>query len=251
MITDEAMQAQTPETGRDGVRMAPVRSARREAFLEVSVFLFLIVPSMLLSFFVTRQGKVDFVFVSISTILRDLALVSLILFFLWRNGEPVSVIGWRTRQLERNIFLGVVLYFPLLFVISLVEQLLSAAGLSQPAVPAPSLFDIRGRWEIALAVLLVAVIAISEETIFRGYLTARFQTATRSTTIAVLLSAVIFALGHGYEGSLGVVTVGVMGLAFNLIYLWRKSLVTPIVLHFLQDFIAIVLVRYLQGAPSA
>lgn len=251
MIAGETVQAQTPEISRDTARLAPFKSTRKEALLEVLVFLFLIVPSMVLSFFVTRQGKVSFVFVSISTILRDLALVCLILFFLWRNGEPVSVIGWRSRRLERNIFLGVVLYFPLLFVLSLVEQLLSAAGLSQPAVPGPALFDIRGRWEIALAVLLVAVVAISEETIFRGYITNRLQIATKSTTAAVPLSAVIFALGHGYEGSLGVATVGIMGLAFNLIYLWRKSLVTPVVLHFLQDFIAIIVVRYLQGAPSA
>jgi membrane protease YdiL (CAAX protease family) len=251
MVTDETVRAQTPETGRDTAPTIPLKSARKQAILEVLVFLFLIVPSMVLSFFVTRQGKVNFVFVSVSTILRDLALVCLILFFLWRNGEPVSVVGWRSRHLERNIFFGVVLYLPLVFVLSLVEQLLSAAGLSQPAVPAPSLFDIRGRWEIALAVTLIAVVAVSEETIFRGYLTARLSTATRSTTAAVLLSAVIFALGHGYEGSLGVVTVGVMGLAFNLIYLWRKSLVTPIVLHFLQDFTAIIVLRYLQGAPSA
>jgi membrane protease YdiL (CAAX protease family) len=251
MITNEAVQTQPPEIGQDRVRTAPSKSGRKEAILEVLVFLFLIVPSMVFSFFVTRQGRVSFVLVAVSTILRDLALVCLILFFLWRNGEPVSVIGWRSRRLARNILLGLVLYLPLVFVISQVEQLLSAAGLSQPSVPGPSLFKIQGRWEIVLAVVLVAVIAISEETIFRGYLTARLGTATRSATAAVLLSAVIFALGHGYEGSLGVVTVGVMGLAFNLIYLWRKSLVTPIVLHFLQDFIAIIVLRYLQGAPSA
>ncbi len=251
MITSEALQAQTPETDRDTARMAPFLSTRKEAILEVLVFLFLIVPSMVLSFFVTRQGKLNFVFVSISTILRDLALVGLILFFLWRNGEPLSVIGWRSRHLTRAILLGVALYFPFLLVISQVEQLLSAAGLSQPSVPAPALFDIRGRWEIALAVVLVAVVAISEETIFRGYLMARLQVATKSTTVAVLLSAVIFALGHGYEGSLGVATVGVMGLIFSLLYLWTKSLVTPTVLHFLQDFIAIVVLRYLHGASPA
>ncbi len=50
-------------------------------------------------------------------------------------------------------------------------------------------------------------------------------------------------MGHGYEGSLGVVTVGIMGLIFNVIYLWRKSLVAPMVMHFLQDFISIVLVH--------
>ncbi len=247
MITDETAQVHPGET----VHTTPFRPVRKEAILEILVFLFLIVPSMALSFFVTRQGKLDFVFVSISTILRDLALVCLILFFLWRNGEPVSVIGWRSGHLTRRILLGAALYFPFLLVVTQVEQLLSAAGLSQPSVPAPDLFDIRGRWEVALAVMMVAVVAVSEETIFRGYLMARLQVATKSMTVAVLLSAFIFALGHGYEGSLGVATVGVMGLIFSLLYLWTKSLVTPTVLHFLQDFIAMIVLRYLQGGSSS
>jgi membrane protease YdiL (CAAX protease family) len=248
MITNDTTQVQASETDRQKTSAAAPRAARKEATLEVLVFLFLIVPSMALSFFVTRQGKLDFVFVSISTILRDLGLVCLILFFLWRNGEPVGVVGWKSADLMRTIVLGAALYFPFLLVISYIERLLSAAGLSQPSVPAPALFDIQGHWEMALAVVLVAVVAVSEETIFRGYLMARLNVATKSMTMAVLLSAVLFALGHGYEGSLGVVTVGVMGIVFSLLYLWTKSLVTPIVLHFLQDFIAIVVLRYLQGS---
>ena len=122
-------------------------------------------------------------------------------------------------------------------------QLLTAIGLSSSAEPGPSFFHVGGRWEVALAVVLVAVVAVSEETIFRGYLVRRLQAATSSTTAAVLLSSVIFALGHGYEGSLGAVTVGVMGLIFALLYLWRQSLIVPIVLHFLQDFLAIVVAR--------
>lgn len=247
----DTLQTLTPETDTIRGPVPPAGLARRGAFLEVLVFLFLIVPSMALSFFVTGRAAAGFVFVAVSTILRDLSLVCLILFFLWRNGEPVRVIGWQSRRLERNVFLGVVLYFPLVFVISLVQQLLIAAGLPAPTEPRPTLFGIQGQWEIGLAVVMVAVIAVSEETIFRGYLTLRFQAATGSMTVAVLLSAVIFALGHGYEGSLGVVTVGIMGLAFNLVYLWRKSLVAPIILHFLQDFIAIVLLRYLQGTSPA
>ena len=43
-----------------------------------------------------------------------------------------------------------------------------------------------------------------------------------------------------------VVTVGVMGLAFGLVYMWRQSLVAPIVMHFLQDFIGIVLLPWLR-----
>jgi membrane protease YdiL (CAAX protease family) len=99
--------------------------------------------------------------------------------------------------------------------------------------------------ELALAVVLVAVVAVAEETIFRGYLLLRFRTVLGSTTAMVLLSSFIFALGHGYEGTAGLVTVGVMGAVFALVYLWRGSLTAAVVMHFLQDFVGIVLVPLL------
>ena len=224
---------------------APV-DVRRERLLEVCVFLFLIVPSMILSFFITRQGMAGFVFVAVSAIFRDLALVSLVLFFVWRNGESTRVLGWRFQHPTRDLILGLVLYLPMFFVVAVLESILSNVGFSQPQTPGPSFFQFRGQMEVALAVLLVAVVAVSEETIFRGYLFLRLRTVTGSTTVALVLAAVVFALGHGYEGSLGVVTVGIMGLIFNLVYLWTGSLITPMVLHFIQDFIGIVLAHYLK-----
>ena len=219
---------------------------RKERLLEVSVFLFLIVPSMLLSFFITRQGMASFVLVAVSAIARDLALVSLILFFAWRNSESIDVLGWRFRHSTRDFILGFALYVPMFFVIALLESVLSNVGFSAPRTPGPSFLQFRGQMEVVLAILLVAVVAVSEETIFRGYLFLRLRTVTGSTTSALLLAAMVFALGHGYEGSLGVVTVGAMGLVFNLVYLWTGSLITPMVLHFIQDFIGIVLVHYLK-----
>jgi uncharacterized protein len=220
--------------------------SRRAIVLELGVFLFLIVPSMVLSFFAAGEDKINFVLLAVSTIFRDLALVSLILFLAWRDKEPVSRLGLSAKNLDSNILLGFVLYIPFLSVIGLVTQLLTAIGLPSSSEPGPSFFHVGGRWEMALAVVLVVVVAVSEETIFRGYLIRRLQAATSSTTAAVLLSSIIFALGHGYEGSLGAVTVGVMGLVFALLYLWRQSLIVPIVLHFLQDFLAIVVAPYLQ-----
>jgi membrane protease YdiL (CAAX protease family) len=64
------------------------------------------------------------------------------------------------------------------------------------------------------------------------------------------LSAVVFSLGHGYEGAAGVVTVGAMGFALALVYLWRRSLAAPITMHFLQDFIAVILAPLLTHGPK-
>jgi membrane protease YdiL (CAAX protease family) len=214
-------------------------------FIEVSVFLFLILPSMALSFFAIKQGSLGFVLVAISAILRDLALVSLILFFIWRNREPASRIGWTFKNSKKEIGLGIVLFIPLSFGTGLLENGLQAVGFSVPSTPLPSFLAARGMVEFLLALVLVVIVALAEETIFRGYLILRFKDVTASPTAAVLLSAAIFSLGHGYEGSAGVVTVGVMGMVFALIYMWRKSLVAPIVMHFLQDFIGIVLLPLL------
>jgi membrane protease YdiL (CAAX protease family) len=215
--------------------------SQKEQLLEISVFLFLIVPSMVLSFFVIRQGTLGFSFTAFSVILRDLALVSLILFFLWRNGEPLARLGWNFKNGWKDVPLGVGLFIPMFLGAALLDHFLQAAGFSAPATPMPSFLRAKGGAEIILAAVLVVVVALAEETIFRGYLLLRFQGLKMRPVWAALLSAFIFSLGHGYEGSSGVMTVGAMGLVFALVYLWRGSLVAPIVMHFLQDFIGIVL----------
>ena len=218
---------------------------RTEQLIEMAVFLFLIVPSLVLSFFMIKQGSMSFMLTAVSIILRDAALVSLILFLLWHNGESIDRIGWSFRNGWRDVALGLGLFLPLLYGTGLLERALQAGGFSAPSTPLPSFLTAKGTAESLMASLLVIVVAIAEETMFRGYLILRLKAVTASPAAAVVLSAVIFALGHGYEGSAGVVTVGVMGLVFAVIYLWRKSLIAPIVMHFLQDFISIILLPVL------
>lgn len=219
-----------------------------QQLVEVSVFLFLIVPSMALSLFAVKQGSLNFVLVASSTILRDLALVGLILLLLSRNGEPIRSIGWTFENGWKNISLGILLFIPLFFGAGLLESAFRAAGLSAPSTPLPSFLTAKGYGEFILAFVLVVVVAVAEETVFRGYLILRFKGITGSVTAAVILSAAIFSLGHGYEGSAGLATVGFVGIAFALVYVWRKSLIVPIVMHFLLDFISIVLLPLLGSA---
>lgn len=220
-------------------------TSRPAELAEVLIFLALIVPSMLMDFFLFRQQKTGFILVAWATMVRDLTLVCLILFFLWRARESVRAIGWVFEHAWREVALGAVLYVPFFFATGYLAAAFESAGLSGPKKPAPAFLEANGTAQLILAAALVVVVAISEETIFRGYLILRFNQLTRSTVVAVVLSSVIFAMGHGYEGTSGVATVGVMGLIFAIIYLWRKSLVAPMVMHFLQDFIGIVIVPWL------
>jgi membrane protease YdiL (CAAX protease family) len=223
--------------------------ARRVQGVEIAVFLFLIVPSLVLSFFALRIGHAGFTLTAVATIFRDLALVGLVAYFLWRNGEPMASVGWRTRGASLEVGIGAVLFIPVFYFIAGLETLLKSIGLTTPPMPSPSL-EAKGRPEIVLALVLVIVVAVAEETIFRGYLLMRFEGAGLKPAASIVLSALVFSLGHGYEGSAGVVSVGVMGAIFAVVYLWRKSLVAPMTMHFLQDFIAIVLLPLLRSGSQ-
>lgn len=228
-----------------------IRSAgapsRKEQWIELSVFVFLIVPSMALSFFAVKQGSLGFVVVAVSTILRDLSLVALILFFAWRNHEPATVIGWNAGRGWPEIVLGMVLFIPVFLGGAWLESALHAVGFSLPATPLPSLDPAPDPSQLLLATILVAVVAFAEETIFRGYLMLRLTALTKSPAVAVALSALVFSIGHGYEGSAGVITVGALGAVFAVVYLWRGSLLAPVTMHFLQDFIGIVVGPLIVG----
>src|SRR5579872_6928722 len=124
----------------EGIGIAP---SRQEQAVELAVFLFLIVPSLVLSLFVVRQGGLNFVFVAVATILRDLGLVSLILFFLWRNRESNVRIGWTSQHAGKEIVLGAALFVPLFFGAALLDKALLWCRLSPPATPHPSFLEVR------------------------------------------------------------------------------------------------------------
>jgi membrane protease YdiL (CAAX protease family) len=217
---------------------------RRTLLLELLVFLSLIVPSLLLSALVRQQEPLGFAVTAVAIITRDASLVALVIYFLWRNRESLQSIGWG-RFRVKEVLIGLGLFVPTSFVIFVLDSLLRAAGLSGPQ-QMPTFLLAKGTPEMVLGVVLAVVVAIAEETIFRGYLFLRLASVTRSKTLAVLLTSAIFALGHGYEGEVGMVTVGVMGAIFALVYLWRKSLVAPIVMHLMQDLLAIVVLPNLH-----
>jgi len=218
---------------------------RRQEALELGVFLLLIVPSLALSFAAVRQGMVPFPVVAASTILRDAGLVALILLFCSRAHEPLAAIGWTSRTAWREIALGVVLSAFVLVGAQALESVLREVGFSGPQAPAPSLVPAPTLAEILLSLLLVAVVAVAEETIFRGYLILRIRNILGSRAWAVVFSTLVFAVGHGYEGSAGVLTVAATGLVFALVYVWRQSLVAPVLMHFLLDLTALVLLPLL------
>jgi len=233
---------------------APPSPTQAAQIVELAIFLLLLMPQLVLALFVPVEmaTPIDFPSVASAIILRDVALVALVAFFLWMSGEargerPFACLGWDLRDASKEMAIGVALFLPMTLSAAIVDALLRAAGLEGPSTPAP-IFAPEGALEIALAVLLVVVVAIAEETIFRGYLIHRFHRLSGSLPLAITASSLLFAIGHGYQGPSGVIVVGVIGFLLALVYVWRKTLVAVTTMHFLQNFIGIVLAPALAGS---
>ena len=82
-----------------------------------------------------------------------------------------------------------------------------------------------------------------EELAFRGYLQKQFQAITGSVAWAVLIQAVVFGIGHLYEGVSAVLRIMLFGVLFGLLALWRKSLRPGIIAHAWSDIFGVIIFR--------
>ena len=83
--------------------------------------------------------------------------------------------------------------------------------------------------------------AVTEEVLFRGYAMERIEELSGSRIVAVVVSCAIFTLAHvsawGWSHEL---TVAIGGLAFSLLYLWRRNLWVNTIAHFIVDAVSVL-----------
>jgi uncharacterized protein len=221
------------------------QQSRKQQAVEVCVFLTLIVPASLLSLFTVSQWHSGFVLTAISVMLRDVSLCSLVLYLVWKNGEPLSSIGWSGRVWPLQIAVGVTIFPAVLIGTYLFALFCLRLGFSSPRTAFRAALAVQELWQLPVGILLCAVVAAVEETIFRGYLLLRLRAATGNLGIAVVLSTVIFTAGHSYEGGAGMAAVTLLGLVFTGLYLSTRSLIPAIVVHFLFDLFGVVVLPLL------
>ncbi len=146
-----------------------------------------------------------------------------------RPAHAVRVMG-----LDRPVALKAILgMFSLLMVIDQVlRRAMGSAGANEPGgglSPGDS-----GLWGLAFALVSACLLApVAEETLYRGVL---FRSCRNRLGVipAALLSSVVFALLHFYDGY-GLASVGVFGFSCALLYSATGSLTSVIALHMLYN----------------
>jgi membrane protease YdiL (CAAX protease family) len=74
-----------------------------------------------------------------------------------------------------------------------------------------------------------------EEILFRGYLQRQIGALSGNIYVGLVVSAILFGAGHGYEGARRMVLIAVLGLMFGVLTLLRKSLRPGMMAHALFD----------------
>lgn len=212
-------------------------------FALILLFLGIAVP------FLGRRRVLQLMKMSSTTKLDRLSLYASTLAFQWL---AAGVILWRTSAHEIRISqLGLAIPNPALVVtvsvvlsaLILLNQIMGLRRLvAQPdriqgILPqlALKLFPQDDVERLAFFAL-VATVAVCEELIYRGFVQRVFQDWSRgSVIIAVLGSAVFFAVAHLYQGRRGLISTLTIGLLFSTIRAWTGSLLPCVVAHFVAD----------------
>jgi len=93
--------------------------------------------------------------------------------------------------------------------------------------------------EILLVVITISIVpAISEEVMFRGYIQRSFQFKLKPY-MAAFITALFFAAYH--FNPYGIIPLAVLGFYFGYAAYASQSLIIPIILHFLNNFFAVML----------
>jgi membrane protease YdiL (CAAX protease family) len=103
--------------------------------------------------------------------------------------------------------------------------------------------------------LLCLGAGVGEELIFRGF-GLRFLNSLGLSGLALLgVGAVLFGLAHSYQGIVGVLLTGVIGLVLGVVYVDSGSLLWAMLVHFLFDLRILLIpadtIRELQSASAA
>jgi uncharacterized protein len=101
----------------------------------------------------------------------------------------------------------------------------------------------KGIFESLVWIPLAFSAGFCEELAFRGYLQQQFQAITGSAALAVLFQALVFGVGHFYEGAGAAARITLFGVLFGLLAVWRKSLRPGMIAHAWSDIFGVIIFR--------
>jgi uncharacterized protein len=164
-------------------------------------------------------------------------LTAIAVLLIYRNGLKLSDFGQTLGLYPRTLIVSLILLF-------LVAGLVLVSKLQKhtpnPEHLAKATDNVRKLLPTTqserLAVIPLALTAgFCEEFLYRGWLLNLTGCALKSMWAGLLISSLLFGFAHLYQGRKGMLSTGILGLVFGLIYIAGGSLLPAQVVHALLD----------------
>ena len=181
----------------------------------------------------TASGALSLPYVLTLSLADTLLLIVLMVSLMHAHGEDATSLWIGERSVRREALIGIALV-PAIFISVVV--LLNALRLLFPSLhngPANPLEALAGdsAEEAAMFGLLAIVAGGVREELQRAFLLHRFEQHLGGAKVGVIVLSTAFGLGHYVQGWDAVVTTGVLGAFWAVLFLDRRSSVAPVVSH--------------------
>jgi uncharacterized protein len=185
--------------------------------------------------------------------IRALGMSLLVALLLWRNGQGPAQVGLVREGLGRELLRGL----PVLAGTYAVHVAASVPLATLGALLHLSGREMVARREVATALVetglgvpafaaMMVLVTGFEELTFRGFLVPRLWRVLGRGSWAVAAAAVLFGLGHVYEGTLAVFQTAVLGAWFGVVFVHRARLPSVMVAHAAFNTLNFTLMLWLQ-----
>jgi len=162
-------------------------------------------------------------------------------------GVTIEVIGLPGAvDVSWAIALGVGLGFALAGVNEGMERLFDLVGITYDDALRRLLSPTTATEWAALCLVVLPTVALFEEVLFRGVLIGGLSVGLAiSPWVLVIISSVLFAMGHGLQGPGGLLAAGILGFVLAVSFVVTESLLLVIVAHYVVN-----LTEFVRQPPS-
>ena len=176
-----------------------------------------------------------------SLIMRSLMVVAPVLYIVHLNGEGVASVGIRRPRYVVDVALGAVVYTvgaAMYWTVAWVVYAGAEAGLipdtwfvQYGTTDEPRVSALWPLWLLAMA----GANAFAEELVMRGYLLPRLERLFGNATLAIVITSVLFASYHVYQGVYGLISALTFGLVAGAVFVLTRRLWPCFVAHAIGD----------------
>lgn len=191
----------------------------------------------------TSDGQLSPPFVFTLSLVDAVIVVGLVFLFLSAHGESARGVLLGARPPVREALLGVALIpVVFLFVVAVLSLVLAVAP-QLHNVPRNPLEDmLQNRRDAMVFAVVVMVAGGVREEIQRAFILHRFDQYLGGGAVGVVVFSGVFGLGHIEQGIDAAIATGLLGAAWGMAYLARRSVIAPMVSH--AGFNMLQLVKY-------